>query len=44
MADTKLILEETLHLIEAQFPRLDTALIYQRLAYVRAAHKGLTSL
>lgn len=38
IADTKRILEETLHLVERQFPQMDTALIHRRLAYVRAAH------
>jgi hypothetical protein len=38
IADTKQLLEETLHLVETQFPQIDTALIQRRLAYVRAAH------
>jgi predicted nucleotidyltransferase len=39
IADTKLILEETLHLAEGQVPQLDTASIYRRLNYVRTAHE-----
>jgi predicted nucleotidyltransferase len=39
IADTKLILEETFHLVEAQFPQMDTAPIYRRLNYVRTAHE-----
>ncbi|MBN1454363.1 MAG: nucleotidyltransferase domain-containing protein [Anaerolineales bacterium] len=39
IADTKLILEETLHLVEVQFPQMDTARIYRRLNYIRAAHE-----
>jgi hypothetical protein len=39
IADTKLILEETLHLIERQFPQIDTASIYRRLVYTRSAHE-----
>ncbi len=37
-ADMKLALEETLHLVERQFPQMDTAQIHRRLAYVRAGH------
>ena len=40
IADTKLLLEETLHLAERQFPQIDTAPIYRRLNYVRAAHEA----
>ena len=39
IADTKLILEETLQLVKRQFPQMDTAPIYCRLSYVRAAYK-----
>jgi predicted nucleotidyltransferase len=42
IADTRLLLEETLHLVEKQFPQIDTEPIYRRLAYVRAAHRGLS--
>ena len=42
IAGTKLILEEMLHLVERQFPQMDTLSIYQRLNYVRAAHEVLT--
>jgi hypothetical protein len=38
-ADTKLILEETLHLVERQFPQMDTAQIYHHLTYARTAHE-----
>jgi hypothetical protein len=38
IADTKRLLEETLHLVERQFPQIDTAPIYHRLSYMRAAH------
>jgi predicted nucleotidyltransferase len=38
IADTKLMLEETLQLVERQFPQLDTAPIHRHLTYVRAAH------
>lgn len=34
--DTKLILEEIVHLVERQFPQMDTALVYRRLSYIRA--------
>ena len=37
--ETRLLLEETLHLVERQFPQIDTAPIYRRLNYVRAAHE-----
>jgi hypothetical protein len=37
IADTKSILEETLELVERQFPQIDTTPIHRRLAYVRAA-------
>lgn len=39
LADTKLILEETLHLVERQFPQINTAQIYHHLAYVRTTHE-----
>jgi predicted nucleotidyltransferase len=39
IADTKLILEETLRLVEEQFPQMNLAPIHRHLAYVRAAHK-----
>jgi hypothetical protein len=35
--DTKLILEEIVHLVEGQFPQIDTTLVYRRLAYARGA-------
>jgi predicted nucleotidyltransferase len=38
IADTRLLLEETLHLVEKQFPQIDTEPTYHRLAYVRATH------
>jgi hypothetical protein len=38
--DTKSILEETVHLVERQFPQIDTALVYRRLSYMRAAQKA----
>jgi predicted nucleotidyltransferase len=37
IAETKLILEEIVHLVEKQFPRLDTTLIHRRLSYTRTA-------
>ncbi len=40
ITDTKLILEETLHLVERQFPHIDTTPIYRHLTYVRAAHNA----
>ncbi|HMB21415.1 MAG TPA: nucleotidyltransferase domain-containing protein [Anaerolineales bacterium] len=39
-ANTKLLLEETLHLVEGQFPQLDTATVHRRLGYVRVKHSG----
>lgn len=39
ITDTKSILEETLHLVESQFPIIDTAPISRRLIYERTAHK-----
>ncbi len=39
IADMKALLEETLRLVEEQFPRMDTVLVHRRLAYVRAAHQ-----
>lgn len=44
IADTKLVLEETLHLVEAQFPQMDTAPVHRRLTYVRAAHEKPVNL
>jgi hypothetical protein len=38
IADTESILAETLHLVEEQFPQMDTASIYRHLAYGHAAH------
>jgi hypothetical protein len=35
--DMKLILEEIVHLVERQFPQIDTALVHRRLSYTRAA-------
>ncbi len=35
--DTKSILEEIVHLVEEQFPQIDTSLVYRRLSYLRAA-------
>jgi predicted nucleotidyltransferase len=37
IADTRLMLEETVNLVERQFPKLDTALVYRHLSYTRAA-------
>lgn len=37
VADTQRILEETLYLVEDQFPQMDLAKVYRRLAYKRAA-------
>ncbi len=39
ITDMKLILEETLHLVDKQFPYIDTAPIYPHLTYVRGAHE-----
>jgi len=44
IADTKQILEETLHLVEKQFPQIDTAPIYRRLNYMRAVHERSVEL
>lgn len=44
IADTKQLLEETLRLVETQFPQMDTAPIHRRLAYVRTAHKNPVTL
>jgi hypothetical protein len=41
LADTKRILEETLPLVERQFPQMDITPVYRRLAYVRAAHTNI---
>lgn len=38
IADTRQCLEETLRLVEREFPQLDTAPVVQRLAYERARH------
>jgi hypothetical protein len=38
--DTKLILEETVHLVERQFPQIGTALVHRRLSYRRAAQNA----
>jgi len=38
--DIKAILEETVQLVERQFPQMDTALVYRRLYYARAAHNA----
>jgi predicted nucleotidyltransferase len=38
IADTRLLLEETLHLVEKKFPQIDTGPTYRRLTYVRATH------
>jgi len=40
LIDTKQVLQETLQLVEKQFPLIDLAPIYRRLAYVRAAHQS----
>jgi hypothetical protein len=40
IADTKLLLEETVQLVERQFPQIDTALLYRRLEYMRAAQSS----
>jgi hypothetical protein len=37
VADTKKILEETVHLVAGQFPQMDLAWVHRRLAYTRAA-------
>lgn len=37
-ADTKRLLEETLHLVERQFPQMDISSTYRRLAYTRTNH------
>jgi Domain of unknown function (DUF4037) len=37
LADMKSLQEETLHLVEEQFPQIDTGPVHKRLAYVRAA-------
>lgn len=34
------VLKETLHLVEDQFPQIETAAIHRRLINVRAAHEG----
>ncbi len=39
--DLKALLEDTLHLVEGQFPELDTSPIFRRLAYTRAVHRAL---
>ncbi|MBN2005880.1 MAG: nucleotidyltransferase domain-containing protein [Anaerolineae bacterium] len=39
IADTRQLLEETLALVELQFPHLDTTQIHRRLAYTRTAHR-----
>ncbi|RPI95953.1 MAG: DUF4037 domain-containing protein [Chloroflexi bacterium] len=39
LIDTKQFLQETRQLVEKQFPLIDLAPIYRRLAYVRAAHQ-----
>lgn len=44
IADTKSMLEETLHLVERQFPQMDTASTHRRLAYARAAHEKPVNL
>ena len=38
MADTALVLQETLELVEQHMPQIDTGLVRRRLAYARAAH------
>lgn len=38
VADMKLLLEETLRLVEKQFPQIDTTPVHRRLNYVRTAH------
>jgi predicted nucleotidyltransferase len=38
--DTKSILEETVRLVERQFPQIDTALVYRRLSYLRAVQNA----
>jgi hypothetical protein len=37
IADTKSMLEETVHLVERQFPKMEMALVYRRLSYMRVA-------
>jgi hypothetical protein len=38
IAETRSLLEETVSLVEMQFPNMDMTQIYRRLAYVRAPH------
>jgi hypothetical protein len=38
--DTESILEEIVHLVERQFPQIDTALVYRRLSYIRATQNA----
>lgn len=40
ITDTKRMLEETLRLVEEQFPHMNTTPAHRRLSYVRAAHEG----
>lgn len=44
IADTKSLLEETVHFVERQFSQIDTALIYRRLDYLRAAQDSSESV
>jgi predicted nucleotidyltransferase len=44
ITDTKLILEQTIHLVQKQFPQMDTTLLHRRLAYIRAAQDNKESL
>ena len=38
--DTKSLLEEIVQLVEKQYPQMDMALVYRRLAYTRVAHNA----
>ena len=42
--DTKSILEETVQLVERQFPQMDMALVYRQLSYTRAPQKSGTNV
>ncbi len=39
IADTKLLMEETIHFVQEQFPQIDMGTVYSRLTYVRASHE-----
>jgi len=42
--DTKSILEDTVRLVEGQFPQMDVAPVYHRLSYTRAAQDANTQI